>query len=498
MNVTGRNMADGFRRPDPLVFDDKIAENWRVFEQEYDIFVAAAHGDKPDRTGTVLIECQTNDQRFYNLQFHVVNGKVQPLLGLPDCLKMDLITLKDQVFQIDLAGQNSSQKWFNDYAQLFNDELGSLPVTYHMKLDQNVTPVVHPPRRIPVAMMDKVKAELENMVKQGVITPISEPTEWVSSMVATHKKDTDKIRVCIDPRDLNEAIMRPHHPMRAVEEVAAQMSGATVFSVLDAKSSFWQIKLDQVSSFLTTFATPFGRYRYLRMPYSINAASEVFQRSMEQIFAGLPCAIIVDDIIVGGKHLKEHDENLQKVLDRARKVRLRLNPQKCRFQLKEVSYVGHVFTEQGLKSDPAKIQAITDIPPPQDKAALQRFLGMINYLGKFIPNHSNIAAPLHQLLHKDIAWTWTDQQQNAFDTLKQCVTSPPVLRYYDVQTPVTLTCDASQYGLGGACLQNGSPVAYASCTLTEKEKKYAQIEKELLAVVFACFKFYDYIYTENQ
>lgn len=219
---------------------------------------------------------------------------------------------------------------------------------------------------------------------------------------------------------------------------------------------------------------------------------------MEQIFAGLPCAIIVDDIIVGGKHLKEHDENLQKVLDRARKVRLRLNPQKCRFQLKEVSYVGHVFTEQGLKSDPAKIQAITDIPPPQDKAALQRFLGMINYLGKFIPNHSNIAAPLHQLLHKDIAWTWTDQQQNAFDTLKQCVTSPPVLRYYDVQTPVTLTCDASQYGLGGACLQNGSPVAYASRTLTEKEKKYAQIEKELLAVVFACFKFYDYIYTENQ
>lgn len=95
--------------------------------------------------GTVLLECQTNDQRFYNLQFHVVNGKVQPLLGLPDCLKMDLITLKDQVFQIDLAGQNSSQKWFNDYAELFNDELGSLPVTYHMKLDQNVTPVVRPP-----------------------------------------------------------------------------------------------------------------------------------------------------------------------------------------------------------------------------------------------------------------------------------------------------------------------------------------------------------------
>ena len=143
------------------------------------------------------------------------------------------MNLKDEVFHMDLKeGQSLLHNWFEDYADLFSDELGSLQVTYHLKLDPSVTPVVRPPRRIPVAMMDKVKAELQTMVKQGVITPISEPTEWMSSMVATHKKDTDKIRVCIDPRDLNEAIMCP---MRTVEEVAAQMAGATVFSVLDAK-----------------------------------------------------------------------------------------------------------------------------------------------------------------------------------------------------------------------------------------------------------------------
>ena len=130
---------------------------------------------------------------------------------------------------------------------------------------------------------------------------------------------------------------------------------------------------------------------------------------------------------------------MRKVLDRAHKVRLRLNSEKCKFLLKEVSYVGHVFTEQGLKPDPPKVQAIADIPPPEDKAALQRFLGMMNYLGRFIPNHSNITAPVHQLLHMDIAWCWSEQHQKAFDTLKQCVISPPVLSYYDVHKPVTLT-----------------------------------------------------------
>lgn len=199
------------------------------------------------------------------------------------------------------------------------------------------------------------------------------------------------------------------------------MSNTSVFSVLDAKSSFWQIKLDYEFSIRTTFATPFGRYRcfFLCMPFGINSASEVFQRAMEQIFAGFLCAIIVDDIIVWGKGEKEHDENLRKVLSRARVVKLKLNPQKCTFRLKEVSYVGHPFTEHGLKPDPVKIQAITETPPPDDKASLQRFLGMASYLGKFIPNFSELSAPLRQLLHRDIVWCCSHQQQEAFKMLKK-------------------------------------------------------------------------------
>lgn len=252
--------------------------------------------------------------------------------------------------------------------------------------------------------------------------------------------------------------------MRRVEEVATQMSGATVFSVLDAKSSFWHICLDDKSSKLTTFSTPFGCYRSLRMPFGISSASEVFQRSMEQLFAGYPCAIIVDDIIIGGRDATEHDANLKQVLDRSQDINLKLNRLRCKFRLDQVCYVGHIFTKEG---DPAKTVAITNMPVPQDVPAMQGFLGMVNYLGKFIPSLSEIEAPLRQLTQNNTAWCWFPQHQQVFDRLKSCLSSSPVLSCYDVRKPVTLNSDPS-------------------C--------YAQIEKELLAVVFACTKFKDYVY----
>uniref|UniRef100_A0AAQ6A9J5 ribonuclease H n=1 Tax=Amphiprion ocellaris TaxID=80972 RepID=A0AAQ6A9J5_AMPOC len=346
-------------------------------------------------------------------------------------------------------------------------------------------------------MQERVKADLDRMQNIGVITPVSEPTDWVSSMVAAHKKDKQDIRLCINPKDLNTALKRPHHPMRSVEEVAAQMSGATVFSVLDAKNSFWQICLDKKSSMMTTFSTPFGRYRFLRMPFGISSASEVFQRTMDQLFAGYPCAVIVDDVIVGGRSVAEHDANLKIVLERVIEVNLRLNPHKCKFHLDQVGYVGHIFTSQGLKADPSKTAAITDMPVPTDVTSLQRFLGMVNYLGKYIPNFSDIAASLRKLTHKETAWCCFQQHQEAFDRLKSCMFSPPVLAYYDVREPITLTCDASCYGLGAACMQNGRPGAFASRILTETETRYAQIEKEVFTVVFACTKFKQYVYGKS-
>ena len=315
-------------------------------------------------------------------------------------------------------------------------------------------------------------------------------------MVATKKK-SGEIRLCIDPKDLNGALKRPHHPMRTVEETIMNLKGAKVFTVLDAKTSFWQIPIDEQSSKLTTFHSPAGRMRFLRMPYGINSGPEVFQRTMETLFDGFPCEIIVDDLLVYGKDLAEHDANLTKVLIRAREVNLKLNKSNCKFRQTQVSYVGHLITDQGVKPDPEKVAAINDIPTPEGPADLHRFLGMTNYLSKFIDNFSKISAPLRHLLHKEAHFAWQPEHQKIFDDLKCMITSPPVLAYYDVSRPLTLTCDASQSGLGCACLQDGNPIAFASRTMKDVEQNYAQIEKDFLTIVFACSKFHQYIYGKH-
>ena len=359
-----------------------------------------------------------------NLEFDVVDRPVTPLLVLADSLNMDLVQLHSEVHEVDTIDAFQTAV-FNEYKDSFEGHLDNLPVVYKMRLDPNFTPVVRPPRKVTLAMEECAKTELERMVKIGVVTPVSEPTEWVSQMVAARKKD-GSIRICIDPQDLNKALRRPHHPMRSVEDVALRMPNASVISTLDARSGFWQINLDHESSLLTTLSTPFGRYRFLHMPSGITSAFKVFQRAMKELFAGYPCAIVVDDLLVWGEGTVEHDANLRKVLQRAREVSLKLTPNNSKFRLDQVFYVGHLFTKEGLKPDEAKVKAIKEMPSPDSPEALRQFLGMINYLHKFINNL--MTAPLRQLLRNDIHWTWEDPQQQAFEALKLDISQAPVLK----------------------------------------------------------------------
>jgi hypothetical protein len=196
------------------------------------------------------------------------------------------------------------------------------------------------------------------MEKLGVIAPIQEPTDWVNSLVIATKKNK-KIRLCIDPSDLNRAIKREHYPMRTIEEVVSRMPNANIFSVLDANQGFWQITLDEQSSRLCTFNTPFGRYRFQRLPFGIKSAPEVFQKVTSQMLDDIEgVEVIVDDVLVWGENEKQHDERLAKVLDRARQRNFNFNKDKCHFRMTEVSYIGHVLSKDGLKVDPQKVAAI--------------------------------------------------------------------------------------------------------------------------------------------
>ena len=209
---------------------------------------------------------------------------------------------------------------------------------------------------------------MENL---GVIKKCTEPTAWVHSLVVAKKKN-NKLRVCMDPSDLNHAVMREHFPMPTVEDVISRMPNAKVFSVLDANHGFWQVKLAKDSSKLATFNTPFGRYSYMRLPFGIASAPELFQNVMSHLFQDIEgVEVIVDDLVVWGEDVEQHDVRLGQVLDCCRERNLKLNREKCHFRVSEVHYVGHVLSADGVKPDPQKVEAINGMPVPVNREELQ-------------------------------------------------------------------------------------------------------------------------------
>ena len=395
----------------------------------------------PQSQATLIVV--TSQGLTKHLTFQVVDGKI-PVLGRDSCVSLGLIkrvTPEVDVTSVDYlvpgpepsvqSNQSVSEKHqpskfclelveHAEKAGIFdNSTLGTLSgKEYHIKLLPDAMPVQNPPRTIPHKIRDEVKQELDRMEHIGVHCQVKEPSAWVNSMHIVYKPG--KTRVCLDPRDLNQYIMREHYPMPTVEEVAACMPGAIVFSCIDASSGYWQIPLDEESSYLTTYNTPFGRYRYLRMPFGISSASELWQCSMEEEFGDIEGAeIIVGDLVVWGRNDEERDKRLEQVLERALKSGLKLNRKKCKFSVNRITYVGHIFSSNGLEPNPERVEAIVDMPEPNSKEELATFMGMITYLGKFVQNLSAVSAPLRELTQKGVAWSWEVRHQEAFNELKQ-------------------------------------------------------------------------------
>ena len=444
-------------------------------------------GHKIRPLGAVQLDCTIKGQTF-PIQFHVVDIKAPTVLGAKSCVKFGLIER--------VNGVQTQEPIETRYEDLF-EGLGCLPYTYSNSVDPTVTPVVHPPRKVSFAMHDKVKTSLQKMENDGVIIRQNEATEWVNSMVTVIKSD-GSVRICLDPRDLNKAILREHYPMKTIEEIVPKMQNAKVFSKLDAIKGFWQMKIDEKSQKLCTFNTPFGRYSFKRLPFGIKSAPEVYQRTISEMVENIDgCEAIVDDICIWGENLKQHDERLRKVLDKCREYDLRLNFDKCEFRKDSITYVGHQLTSEGVKPDPEKIRAVNQMKRPENVKELQSFMGFIQYLGKFIQNMSQISAPLRVLLEKATSWHWNSEQEFAFNELKRQVTNAPVLRYYDSKQPLTLSVDSSSKGMGAVLLQNNRPLAYASRALTNAQQNYAQIEKETLAITYGCMKFHQYVFARE-
>ena len=370
------------------------------------------------------------------------------------------------------------------------------PVKIELKSDAEPYALVTP-RRVPFPLLQPLRETLDAMERNGIIAKVTEPTDWCSAMVPVQTK-SGKIRVTVDYRKLNRSVKRERFVLPTVDCILQKLAGSKVFSSLDASGGFHQVPLDKSSENLTCFITPFGRYVYKRLPQGITLAPEIFQREMTRILQDCPgCAVFMDDIIIFGENTLDHDTNLKAVLARIKESGISLNKAKCKFRQSELVFLGNLITAEGCSPDPSKVSAIVNMDVPNNVEELRRFLGMINWIGRFIPNLSEILHPLNELLRKDVAWIWSHSQSEAFEAVKKLASNNPVLKYYDISKPTRVCSDSSSYGLGGVLEQKHNnewyPVHFVSRTLTDTERSYAQIEKELLAGVWSMEKFSQYL-----
>lgn len=420
---------------------------------------------------------------------YVVKNLSTPLLGLPAITALGLLIRVDSVTMDSLKAT---------YPKLYKG-LGDIQRPYHIELKPDAVPFsLKTPRRIPLPLIGKVKEELQRMEEMGVIRRVEEPTEWCAGMVVVPKKNSQRLRVCVDFTGLNQYVCREKYVLPSVDQSLGMLAGARVFSKLDANMGFWQIPLAEGSAKYTTFITPFGRYQFQRLPFGINSAPEHFQRVMADVIDGLDGVVChIDDLLVWGKDQEQHDARLHALLKKLEQAGVTLNADKCELSRSEVAFLGHVITTSGISPDPEKTEAIRDMKEPTNVSELRSFLGMVNQVGKFIPQLSEKDKALRDLLSKKNCWLWGVDQAAAFRVLKEALISPPVLAMYDTGRDTKVSADASSYGLGGVLLQKWDsewrPVAYASRSLSPTEQRYAQVEKEALGLTWACERFRDFL-----
>ena len=341
------------------------------------------------------------------------------------------------------------------------------------------------------------------MLDQGIIRPSISP--WSSPVWVVPKKldasGKEKWRVVVDYRKLNELTIDDKYPLPNISDLLDQLGKCQYFTTLDLASGFHQIEIDSKDIQKTAFTVENGHFEFVRMPFGLKNAPSTFQRVMDNILLGIQnerCLVYMDDIIIYSPTIHDHMSRLTEVFERLRKANLKIQPDKCEFLRKEVAYLGHLITKDGVKPNPMKVDAILNFPQPKNQKEIQSFLGLAGYYRRFIPNFSKISKPLTKLLQKDIPFNFDSDCTNSFQNLKQTLTTTPILIYPDFEEPFVLTTDASAYAIGSVLSQGkigkDLPIAYASRTLCSAETKYSVIERELLAIVWSVKHFRPYLF----
>ena len=397
----------------------------------------------------------------------------------------------------------SKEMIMQEYPDVFHG-IGKFPgPDYHIQLDPSIPPKESPCQPIPIHLKDQFQQEINKMLQAGVLLPVHEAKPWINSFMLVESRDklgNLKLCICLDPTNLKKAIIREPYHFRMPEDIAHLLADACVMTICDCKKGYWHQKLDEASSYLTTFNMELGRYRYTVMPFGITVAGDVFQRKLVQYFGQIAQVIVIaDDIMVVGNqpNHRDHDVALTNLLETARKSNICLNFNKLAYKKTEVDFFGETYTTDGCKPAQSKVSAISEMPPPTSKKHVQSFIGMVNYLSKFSARLSDLTEPIRELCKDKVPSNWGLEHQDAFKQIKCEIVRAPILAYYNPKKETILQTDTSVKGLRACLLQDQKPVYFASKALIDTQCGYMAIEIESLAVAWAMEKFHHFLYTSH-
>jgi len=360
-------------------------------------------------------------------------------------------------------------------------------------------PISFRPRRLSYADKEKLRDILDKLLSEGVIRPSESP--YASSIVLLRKKNGE-LRLCVNYRELNKITVRDNYPTPLIDDHLDRLRDKKYFSCLDLKSGFHHVRVSEESVKFTSFVTPLGQFEYLRMPFGLTNAPRVFQRFINHIFSELirknKILLYLDDILVTTVNIEEHLEILKKVFQLASRYKLEFRLDKCSFLFDEIKYLGYVVTRNGIRPSEENIEAVLNYPIPKNTKDVLRFMSLASYFRCFIKDFSHVAKPLYDLIRKNVEFRFGNNELHAFEFLKSCLASRPVIALYSPKLETELHCDASAAGFGAILLQRQSdgifkPVFFFSKRISSCESHYHSFELECLSVVYAIQRFHVYL-----
>lgn len=437
---------------------------------------------------------------------YITENKNMNLLGIEWMEKLKLwdVPLNSICSSIESQNKNKSENLIDEliskFPKVFDKSLGHCTkAKAKLILKEGAQPKFNPKRPVAMAAIEQINKEIDRLEHEKIISRV-DYSEWAAPIVAV-KKPNGKIRLCADySTGLNDALHLHQFPLPSAEEIFAKLNNGKIYSKIDLAEAYLQIEVSEESKELLTINTHRGLFVFNRLPFGVKSAPAIFQQVMDSMLTGLEGTVAyLDDILVMGSNQEDHKKNLFAVLKRIEDFGFHINLEKCDFEMREIKYLGMIIDEKGRRPDPEKIESIVKMPPPKNTKELKSLLGMINYYGTFIKELYRLRPPLDSLLRKDAKWIWTKECQDCFERIKTILKSPLLLTHFNPNLEIKVAADASEYAIGGVIIHvfpDGSEKAIAHCsrTLTPAEKKYAQIEKEGLALVFAIKKFHKFLF----